>query len=208
MSRDGLPRAYLRIDPNIDQVYPELRGTFVGLLCAAGRQPERGRFRNRRLLEGLCGRAYVGRAYARGDLEDLADGRVYVPGWDEWQEGDMTVAERMRRMRSRRTQRAKRNDVTPLPSPERNGVTTDAVVTTTSVSSAGVGVDNLPPPPAKRGRRKDGTNPRAEGTAPRSTGENPRATGESPRQVREAQKRGPTLIGEILRRAAAAGSEG
>ena len=57
---------------------------------------------------------------------------------------------------------------------------------------------SITPPPAKLGRRKDGTNSRALGT-------NPRANGTSPRQEREAQKRGPSSLHEILRRAAEAG---
>jgi hypothetical protein len=211
MSRGGLPRAYLRIDPNIDQVYPELRSTFVGLLCAAGRQPDRGRFRDRRLLEALCGKAYVGRAYVRGDLVDLEDGRVGVPGWDEWQEGDLTVAERMHRMRQRRTVRTSRavsrpsHDRHSVTAPasrrddSRSAVTTDAFTTDSPSSSAGVGSDaEIPPPPAERGRRKDGTNPRAGGAAPRQVGANPRANGSSPRQERQAAKRGPTRLGDIL----------
>ena len=157
MTRDGLPRAYLRIDPNIDQAYPELRNTFVGLLCSAGRQPERGRYRDRRLVEGLHSRPFVARSYARGDLVDLDDGRTYLVGWDEWQEGDMTVAERMRRMRDRR--RSQRNGVTRPPSPGCNGVTTDAG-TTTVAPSIGVDVDVPPPPPTRGGRRSEGTSRR------------------------------------------------
>lgn len=158
MSRDGLPRAYLRIDPNIDQVYPELRSTFVGLMCAAHRQPERGRFRDRRLVESLCGRAFVRRAFERADIVALPDGRVYVDGWDEWQEGDLTVSDRMRRMRQRR--REKRNFVTDEASPDGNGVTTDAYVVV-NVGLDGVGVSDSPQPPTDGGRRAEGTNPRA-----------------------------------------------
>lgn len=55
-----------------------------------------------------------------------------------------------------------------------------------------------PPPPAERGRRSEETNPRAVGSAPRQAGTNPRANGTSPRQEREAEKRGPTRLGEIL----------
>ncbi len=106
---DGLPRAYLRIDPNLDQTHPD-PGAFVGLLCAAHRQPERGRFRDRVLLERAIGRAATRRLMERGDVVTLADGRLYVDGWDEWQEGDLTVSERMRRMRARRN--AKRPDDT------------------------------------------------------------------------------------------------
>ena len=46
-------------------------------------------------------------------------------------------------------------------------------------------------PPPQVGLRKNGTNPRALGT-------NPRATGTSPRQERQAQKRAPTRLHEIL----------
>lgn len=59
-----------------------------------------------------------------------------------------------------------------------------------------------PPPPAKRGRRKNATNPRANGAAPRANGANPRANGTSTRQVRADQKRGPTQLGQVLRTAA------
>ena len=158
MTRDGLPRAYLRIDPNVDQVYPELRNTFVGLLCSGHRQPDRGRYRDRKLIEALHSRPFVKRCYERGDVVDLPDGRVYIDGWDEWQEGDMTVAERMRRMRQRR--RNKRNGVTPAPSRERIGVTTDAATTVNSVST-GDSVGEAPLPPTRGGRRADATNPRA-----------------------------------------------
>lgn len=57
-----------------------------------------------------------------------------------------------------------------------------------------------PPPPLPVGRRKNGTNPRATGT-------NPRAQGTSIRQERQAKKTGPVRLHDILRAAAAAGSE-
>jgi hypothetical protein len=56
----------------------------------------------------------------------------------------------------------------------------------------------IPPPPAQRGRRTNGTNPRAQGSSPRQNGTAPRDVGESPRQVREQRKRGPTRLHEIL----------
>ncbi len=55
-------------------------------------------------------------------------------------------------------------------------------------------------PPPTKGKRENGTNPRALGT-------NPRANGTSPRQEREGQKRAPTSLHEILKRAAAAADE-
>lgn len=155
MSRDGLPRAYLRVDPNIDQTHPDLDG-FVRLLCAAARQPQRGRFRDRALLERAVGRAKARRMIERSDVAEMPDGRFYVVGWDEWQEGDWTVAERMRRMRDRR----KTGTVSPVTSPSsprRNGVTTDAGMTDSHLVE---GDGDLPPTPAKRGLRAEGKSPR------------------------------------------------
>lgn len=190
MSRDGLPRAYLRIDPNVDQVYPELRNTFVGLLCSGHRQPDRGRYRDRRLVEGLHSKPFVRRCYERRDLVDLPDGRVYIDGWDEWQEGDLTVADRMRRMRERR--RLKRNGVTPTPSPERNGVTTDAVAKGNTSSGVGDSDSDSPPNPPQSG----GRNSRANGT-------NRRAREKAEREaelVRERRKRDERIASEMWSR--------
>jgi 5-methylcytosine-specific restriction endonuclease McrA len=96
-----MPRAYLRVDPNIDQTHPD-PGAMVTLLCAAARQVDRGRFRDRLLIERAIGKARANKAIARGDVVEQEDGRWYVQGWDEWQEGDHDVGTRMRRMRARR----------------------------------------------------------------------------------------------------------
>jgi hypothetical protein len=61
-----------------------------------------------------------------------------------------------------------------------------------------------PPPPTRGGRRKDATNPRALGESPRQEGEDPRSNGSSIRQERDAQKRGPTSLREIVARLQAA----
>ena len=207
MTRDGLPRAYLRIDPNIDQHPDPL--SMIRAMCAAARQPMRGRFRDPRILERTVGRRQYRDMVQRGDVVPAEPGPgVYLEGWDEWQEGDWTVAERMRRMRARRTskRRAGVSPVTVPPSRDRNDVTTDAVVES-EIPLVGVGVGDFPPPPAERGRRKDKTNPRAVGTAPRQNGHAPRQTGTSTRQQRDAEKRGgvPTSVASILARAAAEG---
>lgn len=164
-----MPRAYLRIDPNLDLTQAD-PGAFIRLLCAAARQPDRGRFRDLALLQRAVGRARASVFLSRRDVVRLEDGRYYVEGWDEWQEGDWTVSERMRRMRHRR---ALRNaGVTPAPSPDRNSdtlaptlsVTTDAVSSTSTVegTSHGDGDGEAPiPPPSGGSPRANGTNPRA-----------------------------------------------
>jgi len=98
-SERELPKAYLRLDPDIDQKHPDHGWDFMRLLCSANRQRPRGRFASRLALESLFGRKLVAWFYDRGDICDLDDGRVLVVGWDNWQEGDLTVAERVRRTR-------------------------------------------------------------------------------------------------------------
>lgn len=98
--RGQLPKAYLRIDPNLDATHPA-PGDMVALLCAANRQPRRGLFKTPELAERVLGKSLYRRAVERGDLVPQGDG-MYVDGWSEWQEGDLTVGDRMRRLRSRR----------------------------------------------------------------------------------------------------------
>lgn len=112
-----LPRAYLRMSPNLDQ-HPDPEG-MVLLLCAAARQPQRGRFRDRSVLARVLGPARLKRFIARGDVVELQGGVWYAEGWDEWQEGDYTVGERQRRIRERKRatsvteSRTSNGDVTP-----------------------------------------------------------------------------------------------
>jgi len=114
-----LPKAYLRIDPNIDQTHAEPLA-MLRLLCAANRQTWRGRFKNRAVLEGLFGRAMVRRMADRGDIEEGEFGRWYVTHWDEWQEGDHTVGDRMRRLRASREASSTRKLTVTAPSPDSN----------------------------------------------------------------------------------------
>lgn len=118
MTKGQLPKAYLRMDPNLDQVHPD-PGGFVRLLCAAARQPQRGRFSSRALLDGILGKGLVNRLALRKDIVPIDDGKWYVAGWDEWQEGDLTVGERQRRIRDRRV-------TSPLPDRD-SGVTPPVV---------------------------------------------------------------------------------
>lgn len=106
-----MSRAYLRLDPafyerKLDQGYtlPQI-AAFVGCLCLAEQQVNRGRFRNVVVLKALLGPGgrQVTTLVERGDLIVDQRGRVYIDGWDEWQEGDVTVPERMRRLRTRKS---------------------------------------------------------------------------------------------------------
>lgn len=98
--RGQLPKAYLRIDPNLDSTHPA-PGDMVALLCAANRQPRRGIFKSPELAVRVLGRGLFRRSMERGDLKSNGVG-IYVDGWAEWQEGDLTVGERMTRLRAKR----------------------------------------------------------------------------------------------------------
>ncbi len=101
-------RAYLRLDPRLADkkaAYPDgAHRAFVDSLCFAEQQPERGYFRNIKLLRVLLEKRarWISYLIDHGDLIPQADGRLYVEGWTEWQEGDVTVPERMVRLRNRK----------------------------------------------------------------------------------------------------------
>ena len=75
----------------------------IACFCIAEMQPHRGRFRNQAYLKALLGKRGRWLKYLidHGDIVTLADGRLYVDGWDEWQEGDWKVGERLARLRHR-----------------------------------------------------------------------------------------------------------
>lgn len=120
-------RAYLRLSPAtfrdkavVDGYPPGAFAAFISVLCLAEEQPERGRFRSERLLrlmldepqEGvrLGWGKWVAHLINHGDLVRLPNGHLYVDGWDQWQEGDVTVAERMQRLRARKKNADDRNE--------------------------------------------------------------------------------------------------
>lgn len=116
-----MPRAYFRTLPDLYErkafgtdthpPYPAAAvACFIGVLCFAEQQPERGRFKSQRLVKALLeGPRGEGTAIARmipfliaqGDLIERPDGSLYVDGWDELQEGDWQAAERVQRHRAR-----------------------------------------------------------------------------------------------------------
>lgn len=117
-----MPRSYFRTLPDLYErkafgtdkhpPYPPVAlACFMGVLCFAEQQPERGRFKSSRvlvaLLEGPHGKGrmiakQLPFLVARGDVIEQPDGSLYVEGWDELQEGNWQVAERMQRYRDRR----------------------------------------------------------------------------------------------------------
>lgn len=109
-----MSRAYIRLDPGFFERKVLEKGytsgeavALVGVLCLAEQQLPRGRFRNERILRALLGQygRFVPTLISRGDLTVEDGGRLYVDGWDIWQEGDVTVKERMARLRSKRNGR-------------------------------------------------------------------------------------------------------
>jgi len=101
-------RSYIRLDPNLPDTkseYPDgAWRAYVEVLCHSEWQPVRGTFRDERLLRVILGRRARWVAYLldHRDLVRRADGSLYVVGWAEWNEGDYTAAERMRRYRARK----------------------------------------------------------------------------------------------------------
>lgn len=136
-----LPRAYLRMSPNLDQ-HPDPEG-MVLLLCAAHRQPQRGRFRDRSVMSRALGSARLKRFLARGDVVAIGGGGWMVEGWDEWQEGDLTVGERQRRIRDRRRNEAVTGGVTE-PLSDRDSDVTPSRPDNADVTSAALPDRNSP----------------------------------------------------------------
>lgn len=184
-----MSRAYIRLDPGfferkvIGQGYSAgLAMALVGALCLGEQQVPRGRFRNERVLRALLSEfgRYVPELIRRGDITRNPDGSLYVDGWDEWQEGDVTVRERMVRIRNRKASRdgGERNNRYGDDRNEGNGGDSHATVPSRPASSSsnsreaesGTGRDGTyPPTPAERGTSEDEkpTTPRAMGTSPR-----------------------------------------
>ena len=98
MQRFDVAAHLLNLDPGfyerkLDQGYslPQI-AAYVGCLCLADAQSQRGHFRDLVVLKALLGPGarHVPVLLERGDLV-MVGKRVYVEGWDEWQEGDWQV---------------------------------------------------------------------------------------------------------------------
>jgi hypothetical protein len=136
-------RAYLRLDPDfferkvVEDRYPLPAAlALISTLCLSEDQPQRGRFRNAKLLRVLLDGdpptglgKWVPYLIEHGDLIAQDRGVLYIDGWDEWQEGDWKVAERVARIRARKSGTA---TVTPGDTPDVTvSVTPDVTVDVT-----------------------------------------------------------------------------
>lgn len=147
MSKGQLPKAYLRLDPLIDS-HPDWEA-MVLLMLWANRQPRRGYFKSLDVVKKLLGRKRLEACIARRDLARQGDGTFHLVGWEEWQEGDFTVGERMRRYRNKHVTGAVTNGVT-LPSPPSEALGSK----TLDVRSKEIPVD--PPSSSQQGADDDG----------------------------------------------------
>jgi hypothetical protein len=103
-----MTRAYHRVDPLMDErkghYTPAQLGAFIKVQLLAGRQSKRGHFRSVAALKSMLPSAYarhVDFLVAEGDLVQNGTS-IYIDGWQEWQEGDLTVRDRMAALRNRR----------------------------------------------------------------------------------------------------------
>lgn len=195
-----MARAYLRLDPAffdrkvIEQKYPPgALAALVGALCHAEHQPQRGRFRDQRVLKALLGplAKWIPFLIEHRDLV-IKKGVLYVDGWDEWQEGDWKVGERVRRIRNRKKAPEAGGDVTVDVTP---GVTVDVTVGNESPDSVGT-VYNL----SDGGRQSviDGAGGADSPQPPTSGGRPSRANGDSPRQLAKAAREREAQVAKAL----------
>lgn len=137
-------RAYHRVDPLMDErkghYTPAQFGAFLKVQLVAGRQTKRGHFRSIAALKAILPAAYVRHVdflVAEGDLDVSRNGAVYVDGWDQWQEGDLTVRDRMAALRNRRRNPTVTSAVTPPVTEPSPTATRSSVGSSVGVSSKG-----------------------------------------------------------------------
>lgn len=161
-------------------------GAFAMLLCQAEQQTPRGHFKTRAMLTAALDcltpqhgqRARVSKYLPflihDGAVIEEAGGSWYVPGWDEWQEGDVTVRERVHRIRGRNG-----GDRYTGNGADRNSSVTREHRWAVGGERLAVSGEHMaepsrapipPPPPENRGA-KSKTNPRARRSNPRALAE-------------------------------------
>lgn len=153
-------RAYHRIDPLMDErksdYTPAQLGAFLKVQLLAGRQKRRGMFRSRQALMGALPSPYARHVQfliEQRDLIPTEDGGLYVDGWDEWQEGDFTVRERMSRLRNRHRNNQRNDGVTqPSPTATRSSVGVSSLEESTSGGKPARASGSLEPVAAILGR--------------------------------------------------------
>ena len=149
-------REYIRYDPDWAEKL-EAKGypdgaivAFARALGAAEGQNPRGFFKNSTVLRGHLGRhaRWIRYLIGHGDLIEMPDGRIYFEGWEEWQEGDWKVRERVSRIRNRKkpAPESMGSTVTPVtpPSDTLDTASTDTTVTSPTVT-----------PPSDRNRNRN-----------------------------------------------------
>lgn len=151
-------RAYLRVDPELADAkksYPDgALAAFLCMLCAAEAQPHRGRFKTLRILRAHLERKsrWIPFLLDKNDLTILPNGTYYVVGWDEWQEGDWTVRERVQRIRKRQQEA---HSVTPDVTVDVTVGTVTGAVNTPRLSAIAVSGKRL----AVSGKQDEGVKP-------------------------------------------------
>lgn len=142
-------KAYLRFDPLKDERLAHYTDgqyrAYDLVLFKAGRQDPRGRFSSEAQVRALLGRhaRHLPFLFSEGAILALDDGAVYVAGWDEWQEGDLTVRDRMAALRSR-----KRNAAVTQPLPDAIRSSVSSSVSVVVGASAPTGARNVTDDPA------------------------------------------------------------
>lgn len=104
--------AYIKVPVEIVQTHED-PGEWCELMCYGAMQPEHGHFATRGVMDTLLGRARARRCVDRGDVQALPDGRWLITDWD-FQEGDRTVTDRMKRYRDRVRSRQGAQKLFPL----------------------------------------------------------------------------------------------
>jgi hypothetical protein len=87
---------------------------------------------------------HVNYLVSHGDLVLLEDGYVYLDGWDEWQEGDWKVGERVQRLRARRNGRGNASGNAGVTDKNVQGARLDLLDSAGAGAGAGIALARAP----------------------------------------------------------------